>query len=218
MQITGFLSYFLFQSIRVTHESSAQEGQTEVCLSFRCFVWGGGNIIALKHNVCFCLSQAPSLDEKVNLHFIAFVNVGGHLYELGECPTAEEWKHLVICVTFLIMNTLIAHSAVIKLFVFVNPDGRKPFPIVHGKTSEDSFLEVRHQPMNTEISLQTELRFIFFLPCLIAGCCGGLQDLHGSWPSGGSFYHHCSLQRFILGKICHTWQQRKTWLPNILKC
>ncbi|CAJ1079747.1 ubiquitin carboxyl-terminal hydrolase isozyme L3 [Xyrichtys novacula] len=62
------------ESIRVTHESSAQEGQTE----------------------------APSLDEKVNLHFIAFVNVGGHLYEL---------------------------------------DGRKPSPVVHGKTSEDNFLE-----------------------------------------------------------------------------
>uniref|UniRef100_A0A8C1GUZ3 Ubiquitin carboxyl-terminal hydrolase n=1 Tax=Cyprinus carpio TaxID=7962 RepID=A0A8C1GUZ3_CYPCA len=43
------------ESIRVTHESSAQEGQTE----------------------------APSLDEKVDLHFIAFVNVEGHLYELG---------------------------------------------------------------------------------------------------------------------------------------
>ncbi|XP_018584929.2 ubiquitin carboxyl-terminal hydrolase isozyme L3 [Scleropages formosus] len=62
------------ESIRVTHESSAQEGQTE----------------------------APSLDEKVDLHFIAFVNVGGHLYEL---------------------------------------DGRKPFPIVHRKTTEESFLE-----------------------------------------------------------------------------
>ncbi|KAL7881778.1 hypothetical protein AOLI_G00086260 [Acnodon oligacanthus] len=62
------------ESIRVTHESSAQEGQTE----------------------------APSLDEKVDLHFIAFVNVEGHLYEL---------------------------------------DGRKPFPIAHGKTTEDSFLE-----------------------------------------------------------------------------
>uniref|UniRef100_A0A4W4EGD7 Ubiquitin carboxyl-terminal hydrolase n=2 Tax=Electrophorus electricus TaxID=8005 RepID=A0A4W4EGD7_ELEEL len=62
------------ESIRVTHESSAQEGQTE----------------------------APSLDEKVDLHFIAFVNVGGQLYEL---------------------------------------DGRKPFPIVHGKTTENSFLE-----------------------------------------------------------------------------
>lgn len=34
------------------------------------------------------LLQAPSLDEKVNLHFIAFVNVGGQLYELGEL-TAE---------------------------------------------------------------------------------------------------------------------------------
>lgn len=62
------------ESIRVTHESSAQEGQTE----------------------------APSLDEKVDLHFIAFVNVEGHLYEL---------------------------------------DGRKPFPIVHGKTTEGTFLE-----------------------------------------------------------------------------
>lgn len=61
-------------SIRVTHESSAQEGQTE----------------------------APSADERVNLHFIAFVNVGGQLYEL---------------------------------------DGRKPFPIVHGNTSEETLLE-----------------------------------------------------------------------------
>lgn len=62
------------ENIRVTHESSAQEGQ----------------------------SETPSIDDKVDLHFIAFVNVGGQLYEL---------------------------------------DGRKPFPIVHGKTSEDSFLE-----------------------------------------------------------------------------
>ncbi|XP_052004656.1 ubiquitin carboxyl-terminal hydrolase isozyme L3-like isoform X2 [Xyrauchen texanus] len=62
------------ESIRVTHESSAQEGQTE----------------------------APGLDEKVDLHFVAFVNVEGHLYEL---------------------------------------DGCKPFPIVHRKTTEDTFLE-----------------------------------------------------------------------------
>merc|ERR1711915_423842 len=62
------------ESIRVTHESSAQEGQTE----------------------------APSADERVNLHFIAFVNVGGQLYEL---------------------------------------DGRKPFPIAHGNTKEETFLE-----------------------------------------------------------------------------
>uniref|UniRef100_A0A8C0U1D0 Ubiquitin carboxyl-terminal hydrolase n=1 Tax=Cyanistes caeruleus TaxID=156563 RepID=A0A8C0U1D0_CYACU len=44
-----------YEAIRVTHESSAHEGQTE----------------------------APSIDEKVDLHFIALVNVGGHLYELG---------------------------------------------------------------------------------------------------------------------------------------
>ncbi|XP_056910771.1 ubiquitin carboxyl-terminal hydrolase isozyme L3 isoform X2 [Takifugu flavidus] len=62
------------ETICVMHESSAQEGQTEL----------------------------PGIDEKVNLHFIALVNVGGQLYEL---------------------------------------DGRKAFPIVHGKTSEDTFLE-----------------------------------------------------------------------------
>ncbi|XP_051783271.1 ubiquitin carboxyl-terminal hydrolase isozyme L3 isoform X2 [Erpetoichthys calabaricus] len=62
------------ESIRVTHECSAQEGQTE----------------------------APSIDEKVDLHFIAIVNVSGCLYEL---------------------------------------DGRKPFPIVHGNTTEDTFLQ-----------------------------------------------------------------------------
>lgn len=32
----------------------------------------------------FVVQQPPGLDEKVNLHFIAFVNVGGQLYELGE--------------------------------------------------------------------------------------------------------------------------------------
>ncbi|XP_041055923.1 ubiquitin carboxyl-terminal hydrolase isozyme L3 isoform X2 [Carcharodon carcharias] len=62
------------ESIRVTHEFSAQEGQTE----------------------------APSLDEKVDLHFITFVNIDGYLYEL---------------------------------------DGRKPFPINHGSTTADNFLE-----------------------------------------------------------------------------
>ncbi|KAM5180623.1 ubiquitin carboxyl-terminal hydrolase isozyme L3 [Mantella aurantiaca] len=62
------------ESIRVTHESSAQEGQ----------------------------SEAPSLDDKVDLHFIAFIHLQGHLYEL---------------------------------------DGRKPFPVNHGQTTEDSLLE-----------------------------------------------------------------------------
>ncbi|XP_069061376.1 ubiquitin carboxyl-terminal hydrolase isozyme L3 [Pleurodeles waltl] len=42
------------ESIRVTHESSAQEGQTE----------------------------APNLDDKVDLHFITFVEAYGSLYEL----------------------------------------------------------------------------------------------------------------------------------------
>lgn len=87
---------------------------------------GKKKINALKTNVCSCLSQAPSLDEKVNLHFIAFVNVGGHLYELGESPTAEERKHLVICLTFSIGITLIAHLAVIKLFCL--PRWSEAFP------------------------------------------------------------------------------------------
>ncbi|EGW00879.1 Ubiquitin carboxyl-terminal hydrolase isozyme L3, partial [Cricetulus griseus] len=46
--------------------------------------------------------DAPSIDEKVDLHFIALVHVDGHLYEL---------------------------------------DGRKPFPINHGKTSDETLLE-----------------------------------------------------------------------------
>lgn len=56
------------------HSNSAQEGQT----------------------------KAPSVDTKIDLHFIALVKKDGHLYEL---------------------------------------DGRKPFPINHGKTSEETFLE-----------------------------------------------------------------------------
>lgn len=63
-----------YDAIRVTHETSAHEGQTE----------------------------APNIDEKVDLHFIALVHVDGHLYEL---------------------------------------DGRKPFPINHGETSDETLLE-----------------------------------------------------------------------------
>ncbi|XP_015687835.1 ubiquitin carboxyl-terminal hydrolase isozyme L3 isoform X2 [Protobothrops mucrosquamatus] len=46
--------------------------------------------------------EAPSIDDKVDLHFIALVNVDGVLYEL---------------------------------------DGRKPFPINHGQSNVDTFLE-----------------------------------------------------------------------------
>ncbi|EHB16778.1 Ubiquitin carboxyl-terminal hydrolase isozyme L3 [Heterocephalus glaber] len=46
--------------------------------------------------------DAPNIDEKVDLHFIALVHVDGHLYEL---------------------------------------DGRKPFPINHGETSDETLLE-----------------------------------------------------------------------------
>ncbi|XP_030312311.1 LOW QUALITY PROTEIN: ubiquitin carboxyl-terminal hydrolase isozyme L3 [Calypte anna] len=63
-----------YEAIRVTHESSAHEGQTEKVM----------------------------VDDKVKSHFLILLYVGGHLYEL---------------------------------------DGRKPFPINHGETSDDSFLE-----------------------------------------------------------------------------
>jgi hypothetical protein len=48
-------------------------------------------------NMCFfLLFQAPSIDEKVDLHFIALVHVDGHLYELGKnCFTmswGKKWK------------------------------------------------------------------------------------------------------------------------------
>uniref|UniRef100_A0A2K6U1L2 Ubiquitin carboxyl-terminal hydrolase n=1 Tax=Saimiri boliviensis boliviensis TaxID=39432 RepID=A0A2K6U1L2_SAIBB len=69
------LKKFLEESVSmITHETSAHEGQTE----------------------------APSKDEKVDLHFVALVRVDGHLYEL---------------------------------------DGWKPFPINHGETSDETFLE-----------------------------------------------------------------------------
>uniref|UniRef100_A0A8C1GR89 Ubiquitin carboxyl-terminal hydrolase n=1 Tax=Cyprinus carpio TaxID=7962 RepID=A0A8C1GR89_CYPCA len=66
------------ESIRVTHESSAQEGQTE----------------------------APSLDEKVDLHFIAFVNVEGHLYELGRHPKLPTHWFLVLPVFVLVSQAV----------------------------------------------------------------------------------------------------------------
>lgn len=38
--------------------------------------------------------QAPSRDEQVNLHFIAFVEVDGKLYELGELT--HSCRHFVV--------------------------------------------------------------------------------------------------------------------------
>uniref|UniRef100_A0A8C5LD06 Ubiquitin carboxyl-terminal hydrolase n=1 Tax=Jaculus jaculus TaxID=51337 RepID=A0A8C5LD06_JACJA len=63
-----------YDTIPVAHETSAHEDQTE----------------------------APSIDENVDLHFLTLVHVYGHLYEL---------------------------------------DGQKPFPINHGKTSDETLLE-----------------------------------------------------------------------------
>ncbi|XP_021037439.1 ubiquitin carboxyl-terminal hydrolase isozyme L3 isoform X1 [Mus caroli] len=104
-----------YDAIRVTHETSAHEGQTEMKQLPQ------GEVQPLSPRLSQNLnsgspaawstsspasqvlgSQAPSIDEKVDLHFIALVHVDGHLYEL---------------------------------------DGRKPFPINHGKTSDETLLE-----------------------------------------------------------------------------
>uniref|UniRef100_A0A803SRI2 Ubiquitin carboxyl-terminal hydrolase n=2 Tax=Anolis carolinensis TaxID=28377 RepID=A0A803SRI2_ANOCA len=133
-----------YEAIRVTHESSAHEGQTESSSSLlpspsspqlqyfsHCKMKASSlrrsasltlvrcdNVAPVKAtSPPVCLQRwrptiplsaiglhcvAPSIDEKVDLHFIALVNVGGILYEL---------------------------------------DGRKPFPINHGQSSDDTFLE-----------------------------------------------------------------------------
>ncbi|XP_061485991.1 ubiquitin carboxyl-terminal hydrolase isozyme L3 isoform X2 [Rhineura floridana] len=139
-----------YEAIRVTHESSAHEGQTESSSSslpspssssqpqfshckmkasplrrsasltlIRCNHVASAKttstVKATSPPVCLqrwrptiplssigLHSFAPSIDEKVDLHFIALVNVGGNLFEL---------------------------------------DGRKPFPINHGQSSNDTFLE-----------------------------------------------------------------------------
>eukprot|EP00069_Balaena_mysticetus_P021236 bmy_13490T0 len=80
-----------YDAIRVTHETSAHEGQTEVPLTCKYF-----------EKNTYPVVKAPNIDEKVDLHFIALVHVDGHLYEL---------------------------------------DGRKPFPINHGETSDETLLE-----------------------------------------------------------------------------
>lgn len=52
--------------------------------------------------------QAPSIDEKVDLHFIALVNVGGHLYELGKdtfyLSICSEQIQLVISLTIRVWD------------------------------------------------------------------------------------------------------------------
>ncbi|XP_063809019.1 ubiquitin carboxyl-terminal hydrolase isozyme L3, partial [Pseudophryne corroboree] len=126
------------ESIRVTHESSAQEGQSELqacsvllsprkhvreafprpsTLSIKClhsaakiFRFLYGEFLSLLYDFHYFTrwqkqsnqSDAPNIDDKVDLHFIAFVHQQGHLYEL---------------------------------------DGSKPFPVNHGRTSEDTLLE-----------------------------------------------------------------------------
>jgi len=66
-------------------------------------------------------SKAPGAEDDVDLHFVSFVHVDGHLYEL---------------------------------------DGRKPFPVNHGPSSQDTLLEDSVKVIQTIAELNpTELRF-----------------------------------------------------------
>ncbi|XP_040607489.1 ubiquitin carboxyl-terminal hydrolase isozyme L3 isoform X2 [Mesocricetus auratus] len=101
-----------YDAIRVTHETSAHEGQTEMKQLPHSEVQllpprlsqnlNSGSLPTSSPASQVLGLQAPSIDEKIDLHFIALVHVDGHLYEL---------------------------------------DGRKPFPINHGKTSDETLLE-----------------------------------------------------------------------------
>ncbi len=127
----GFFSNFLFQSIRVTHESSAQEGQTEVCIEFKIIfaLWG-----------CFCQRQHHNFSVEIVCKlcriYIYFLSVAGPkfrwesgsaFYSFRECRRTIIWarwanycwcvlthtKYSVGFVTLVMAITLIAHSAVI---------------------------------------------------------------------------------------------------------
>ena len=67
------------------------------------------------------LFQAPSIDEKVDLHFIALVHVDGHLYELGKnyfnLSWGEKWPALfVVKGTVLTLFTEIARETVTIMY------------------------------------------------------------------------------------------------------
>lgn len=66
-------------------------------------------------------TAAPNPDDKVDLHFIALVHINGNLYELG---IGGNWK----------FSSTLSQSKRIS-------DGRKPFPIPHGKTTGETLME-----------------------------------------------------------------------------
>lgn len=77
------------------------------------------------------MSQLPQPEaDKLNFHFIAFVNVNGELYEFG--------KHVLALSRF--MSVLSCCGLIIVLFVL--QDGRMNGPVKHGVTSDESFIMV----------------------------------------------------------------------------
>uniref|UniRef100_A0A915F0G6 Ubiquitin carboxyl-terminal hydrolase n=1 Tax=Echinococcus canadensis TaxID=519352 RepID=A0A915F0G6_9CEST len=72
-------------------------------------------------------TEAPDPSSQIDLHFIAFVNSNGHLIELGK--------------SCLIMLNSPLCLFLFSLLLFLNcPDGRREGPVLHGKTSPDTFL------------------------------------------------------------------------------
>lgn len=76
----SLFSCFLFQSIRVTHESSAQEGQTEVsfwfltlcCLKFFFFFFACFVLNLMHFNICFLSVVGPKFRRESESAFYSF--------------------------------------------------------------------------------------------------------------------------------------------------
>lgn len=108
------LFFILSQNICEAHAACAQEGQTEVEIwqlkvlvhefwktdwnmnCNKCLHWWlhyDKNQLQYSLILTFCL-QTPSVDDRVDLHFVAIVHRDGCLYELGEWLT--KWVFIVL--------------------------------------------------------------------------------------------------------------------------
>ena len=74
-----------FQQLEAAHEAAGHEGQTDT----------------------------PSRDDKLDKHFIAFVQKDGHLYELGELPRGHGyWALLKSMLVQFFHNDFILHQKI----------------------------------------------------------------------------------------------------------